>query len=188
MQTNGKVFFGVIAVLAHLSLNSSAHANGGKVQGYQVDVCKPAEVEMEGLEYLADPNLDRNFCNASAAEVYKKFTAKNINFAKKYVLVRMYGTSVVALDPAKKQVFVLPYAIEDVMDYKKSGKITFNVNKNTVCTYGDGTNLNPYSKAYVSGDSSNPEYRLCVDFTPGKGFDNTFYPANIKTGKVVSAL
>lgn len=188
MQANGKVFFGVIAALGCLLLSTSAQANGGKVQGYQVDICKPAEVEMEGLEYLADPELDRNFCNGSAAEVYKKFTTKNINFAKKYVLVRMYRTSFVAVDPVKKQVFVLPYAIENVMDYKKPGKITFNANKSSVCTYDDSTNLNPYSKAYVSGDSSNPEYRLCVDFTPGKGFDNTFYPVNIKTGKVVSVL
>ncbi|OOR85480.1 hypothetical protein [Moraxella canis] len=99
-----------------------AYANAGEVQGYMVDICKPAEAE--GVEF-ADETLNRDFCSAQAAKAYKKFGTKDINFANKFVLTRMYGTSYVAIDPAKKQVYVMPFAIENSRNSGKPGKITF---------------------------------------------------------------
>lgn len=179
---------GILITASVFSLYSiGAYANNGKTQGFSVDYCKPAEMD-KVMAKFTEPEMDKNFCTNAAASIYKKFTAKNINFAKNYVLVKMYNNSFVALEPVKKQVFVLPYTIEHSEDYEKVGKITFNRKSNTVCTYGTDTIFNPYSKGYVPGDSSNPEYKLCIDFTPGEGFDTQFYPVNIKTGKVESRL
>lgn len=84
------------------AISMVAHANSGKLQGYSVDIYKPAEIE--GKDNVKE-DLNRDFCNHKAASTYKKFGTKDINFANKYVLAKMYNTSFVANDSVKKQVF-----------------------------------------------------------------------------------
>lgn len=167
------------------AISMVAHANSGKIQGYSVDICKPAEIE--GKDNVKE-DLNRDFCNHQAAATYKKFGTKDINFANKYVLAKIYNTSFVAIDPVKKQVFVMPYAIQNSLNDNKAGKIVFNKNSNRVCTQGDDTSLSPYSWMYVGGDSAHPDYKLCIDFYPSEGFSDQFIPVHIKTGKVASRL
>lgn len=162
-----------------------AYAKSEKSSGYTVNVCSP--VENDEPEMRKD-ELNRNFCSKSSVDIYKKFSSKDINFANKYALIRMYGNSFVALEPSKRNVFVLPYVISDSLDEIKAGKITFNKTSNLVCSYGQDTTFTPYSSELVGGDSSHADYKLCIKFSDKIGFDDYFYPYDKKTNKPTSRL
>lgn len=169
-------------LLAATSVFMNANAGGATVGGYTVDVCKPAEYYSE----ISDPSSEpmRNFCSKQAIDSYKKFTQKDVNFGKNHVLIRIFKTSFVALEPATKKVYVIPYKITDSVVEDKAGRITFSKNGYDVCSVGDNTSFTSYSPLdYSGGDSAHPEYKLCVTLNKGLGFTD-FYPVNIKTNEV----
>lgn len=173
---------GLVAVSVFLPQVQAKNQNSS---GYTVNVCSPVENDEPEMR---KNELNRNFCSKSAVGVYKKFSAKDINFANKYVLIKMYGNSFVALEPSKRNVFVLPYVISDSMDENKAGRITFKKNSNLVCSYGENTHFIPYSSELIDGDSSNAGFKLCIEFSDKTGFDDYFYPYDKKTNKPVSRL
>lgn len=166
------------------TMSQTAFAQGQTVQGYTIDQCRPAEsYDAEGV--IEDRN--RDFCTTNAIKFYQKYKAKDINFAKKYVLVNMYGDSFVALDPVKKRVFVMPYVVSDLYTDGKVGKLSFSKAKNVVCTAGNAVGFSPYTSLLTAGEST-PGYKLCLDFMPNKGFDDQYYVVHKKTGKIIPRL
>ncbi|WP_167366902.1 hypothetical protein [Moraxella canis] len=57
-----------------------------------------------------------------------------------------------------------------------------------MCTYGDDTSLPAYNVFSTGGDSSHPEYNLCIEFYPTEGFSQYYNPVHIKTGRIASRL
>lgn len=178
-----KAFF-VTACLLPLSMLVCVHASASATGGYSVDICNPSE----GYPGEVSDSNRKNFCSESAVRIYKKFTEKDINFAQKYVLIKMFKTSFVALDPKSKKVHVLPYKIEDSLDSSKAGKISFSRSGRMICSVGEQVSFSPYNMyEYTGGDSANPEYKLCIELSNSDGFYD-FYPVHKKTGKAVSRL
>lgn len=150
------------------------------VQGYKIKSC-----EFKDLDYPSD-NPTYNFCNPKAMAVYKQYSKRDINFAKKYVLLQMKDHYFAALDPVTKVVFPLPFSIENFSTKNPRPKLQFSVNSNYLCT-ANNTFVNALTLDFRGGDAM-PNTKYCIQFTDNQGFSGVADIVDIKTGKRISSF
>lgn len=133
--------FGLMALFG----SSQAGAFEKTVDGYKIDQCQPYPYLTENGEpiELIGGSLDEfkplpNFCDKKIVNLYKKFSTKDINFNKKYVLTWINNYHLVAINPKDKTVFVFPSMVMGDDNGKLiKGQVTFNKTRKDVCGWLD---------------------------------------------------
>lgn len=169
-----------------LSFSSLSHASSGKkVDGYTVNICDFHKYYSE--EDQNDNSYKFDFCSQRATNAYKKFGEKDINFNKKYVLVKMDNFYFAAVNPKTKQVFAIPSAITN-FEQTKTGKITFSKFDTKVCSFGNDVIFNSLSPSYYYSVETTEGHKICYEFDEKEGFGESPVVYDLKTDKPVASF
>lgn len=177
------ILFGLMALFG----SSQAGAFEKTVDGYKIDQCQPYLTEDGDLLEVFEGYLDKykplpNFCDKKIVNLYKKFSTKDINFNKKYVLTWINKYHLVAINPKNKTVFVFPSIVTGDDNGKTiKGQITFNKNRKDVCAIGW-----TYFETYhgVIAPEPTDTHTICHEFIDEKeGFSGIVRQKPIKRGK-----
>lgn len=154
--------------------------------GYTINQCRPAEEEITDPDFISDENPD--FCSKPFVNAYKKFSTKDINFAKEWVLIRLEKQYFAALNPKTKQVYAAPFKVTDGYGTNKVIPVQYSKNGFQLCSSHNGASMGMLNAFLYRGVDVTKGHKACFEFDPKTGWDPFAVIYNTKTGKPVPRL